>query len=916
MRVCSVRGAASFGLLSRLGDGFSGFRHIRRFRREHLTMRNLRSSAQGRVSPHTRMRNLTRSLLLAAAVTPLFATNYGTPFLDATAPTFSSTVSFGGQNFVNKGLVGVGVFSANTLDGRGDTFGSFSSFKIDHNSWRKNANGSYSGTLYTLPDRGYNVAGLIAYPARIQQMALAFTPDYTANSVQQTQLTMSFQRTISVTDFAGQTTTAVDPIGPTSLQGFSNVPTAAGKFSIDGEGLARRADGSFYISDEYGATVYHVGADGKMLGLITPPQALLPQFTVASGFTGFTTSTTAIATGVQTGGRRDNQGMEAVDLTPDGRYLVTMLQSATRQDNPLNTNDGRLYTRLMVYDVSKSATPSSPVGHYLVELPTFDRDGVNGIADRAAAQSEILALSPTSFLVLSRDGNGNGSGDTTRPLVFKTVSLISLSGATNLAGTVYETGYTPAASGITGATTGITAAQVTPFVNLLNPTQLARFGINMNVGAEGTASPISANSLGEKWEALSLVPVLDPTAPNDYFLMVGNDNDFLGTSVTMLGGAAIDATAATTVAENPNRVLVYRVTLPGYVDPGLVISATNRAPVMASKSLQSTQLMGTSFGSILKGRLTGSMRLAAPKLAAEFDWQSAELTSDLCADGLPATHGVHKGGMRWWFDGSIRNISEDAGVLTPALDSRASAGAVGLEWEVGSGFVFGVGFGMQDGKSEGSDGSNIGYTGRSVTSYLMGRGDVFFGSLTLTAGTQDFDSIQSAGPYGSTPIGATEGSSLSAELVVGATVAEVGGWAVIPTVGLSRTSARLDGYTEAGVGGITYPTQRLTTNTASASVELAKAFEITNGAYTPFVRVGYDHDFGGKDQTSNVSVLTNGGTVGVAMTLPNADRDYAVGTLGMRWKLGELNAEASYEYRKGDNGYSENRFNLSLSSSF
>jgi hypothetical protein len=118
------------------------------------------------------------------------------------------------------------------------------------------------------------------------------------------------------------------------------------------------------------------------------------------------------------------------------------------------------------------------------------------------------------------------------------------------------------------------------------------------------------------------------------------------------------------------------------------------------------------------------------------------------------------------------------------------------------------------------------------------------------------------------------------------------------------------------VGGVTYPTQRLTTNTASASVELAKAYEITSGTCTPFARVGYDHDFGGKDQASNVSVLTNGGVVGVSMTLPNADRDYAVGTLGMRWKLGELHAEASDEYRKGDNGYSENRFNLSLSSSF
>ena len=855
------------------------------------------------------MLHLTRTLLLAAAVTPLFAANYGTPFLDTNAPTVSSTVSFGGQNFVNQGLVGVGVFATNVIDGRGDTFGSFSSFKVDHNTWRKNANGSYSGTLYTLPDRGYNVAGLIAYPARIQQMGLTFTPDYTANNVSQTQMTLSLQRTITVTDFAGQITTAVDPIGPTSLQGFNNVATAGGKFALDGEGLAIRADGSFYISDEYGATVYHVSKTGQMLGLITPPQALLPQFSVPT--TGFPTA----SAGVQTGGRRDNQGMEAVDLTPDGRYLVTMLQSATRQDNPADNNQGRLFTRLMVYDVSKTATPTSTIGHYLVELPTFDRDGTGGTADRAAAQSEIVALSPSTFLVLTRDGNGNGSGDTGRPLVFKTVSLVSTTGATNLSGTPYETSYTPAANGISGTLGSITAAQAVPFVNLLNPTQLARFGIDTNFAPEGGANPISVNSLGEKWEALSIVPVLDPAAPNDYFLLVGNDNDFLGTSVTMLGGAPSDATAGNDRADNPNRVLVYRVTLPGYVDPGLVISATNRAPVMAANSLQSTRNMGSSFGTILKSRLTNSMRMAAPGKVAGFDPQTGEPLSDLCASGLPATHGVN-GGMRWWFDGSIRNISEDPNAVGQSLDSRASAGALGLEWQLGEGFVFGFGVGMQDGKSDSSNGANVSYKGNSLTSYLMGRSDIFFGSLTVTAGRQDFDSIQSAGPYGSTPFGQTEGSSMSAELVIGATVAEFDGWAVIPILGLARTTSNLDSYTEAGIGGISYSAQELNANTASASVELAKAFALTEGSVTPFVRVGFDHDFGGKDGVSNVSVLTNGGSVGLAMTLPNPDRDYAVGMLGLRWQAGDLNAQVSYEHRKGDNGYAENRFNLSLSSSF
>ena len=902
------------------------------------------------------MRTLTRSLLLAAAASISLSAGpitYTTPNLDTTAVGAVKTVSFNGASYLNKGLVGVGTFTSSAIDGLGDTLGSFSSFKVDTNTWRKNADGSYAGSLYTLPDRGYNVAGLIDYAARIQKFDLAFTPDYTTNTVGQTQLTLTFKNTIKITDFNGNASTAVNPTAST-LGSLTNVPVANGKLALDAEGLAIRADGSFYISDEYGASILNVSKDGKLLGVITPVQALIPQFTGASGLTGFTSQVGGVDISkasdplVQTGGRRDNQGMEAVDITPDGKFLVSMLQSATRQDTPSNSDFNRAYTRLFVYDITKSGTPSSPVGHYLVELPTFSSKGVGAAANKTAAQSEIVALSSNTFMVLTRDGNGNGAGNagpksssTTvgyadNPQVFKSIALVSTANATNLAGTAYETGYTTAVQG-TGSSlapaTGIVAATTTDFVNLLNVSQLARFGLNTNTvstlgvaslsgipGASGVTAQ-NVNSLSEKWEALSVVPCLDAANPNDYFLLVGNDNDFITSTGTMLGQSyngvvtPTSGTGAAETVENKNRILVYRVTLPGYVDPGLVISATNRAPVMASKSLRSTQLMGTSFGSILKGRLTGSMRLAAPKVAADFDWQTAEQTSELCASGLPQTHGA-KGGLRWWFDGSIRNISEDAGVLTPALDSRSNAGAVGLEWEVGTGFVFGLGIGMQDGKSEGSDGSNIGYTGRSVTSYLIGRGDVFFGSFTVTAGTQDFDTIQSAGAYGSTPSGATAGQSLSAEFVLGATVAEVGGWAVIPTVGLSRTSARVDGYTEAGIGGVTYPTQRLTTNTASAAVELAKAFEITNGTYTPFVRVGYDHDFGGKDQTSNVSVSTNGGTVGVAMTLPNADRDYAVGTLGMRWKLGELNAEASYEYRSGNNGYNENRFNLSLSSSF
>ena len=347
------------------------------------------------------MRTLTRSLLLAAAASISLSAGpitYTAPNLDTTAVGAVKTVSFNGASYLNKGLVGVGSFSSSTIDGIGDTLGSFSSFKVDTNTWRKNADGSYAGSLYTLPDRGYNVAGLIDYAARIQKFDLAFTPDYTTNTVGQTQLTLTFKGTTKITDFNGNATTALNPTG-TTLSGFTNVPTASvggiTKFTVDGEGLAIRADGSFYISDEYGASIYHVSKTGQMQGVITPVQALIPKFSSLT-YTGFTTESAAIATGVQTGGRRDNQGMEAVDITPDGKFLVSMLQSATRQDTIDNQDYNRSYTRLFVYDITKTGTPTSPVGHYLVELPTVSTKGIGAAANKTAAQSEIVALSSST----------------------------------------------------------------------------------------------------------------------------------------------------------------------------------------------------------------------------------------------------------------------------------------------------------------------------------------------------------------------------------------------------------------------------------------------------------------------------------------------------------------------------------------
>jgi len=199
-------------------------------------------------------------------------------------------------------------------------------------------------------------------------------------------------------------------------------------------------------------------------------------------------------------------------------------------------------------------------------------------------------------MVLTRDSNGNGSGNAGydanaanaavghahSPIVFKSVALVSTANATNLVGTPYESGYAPAVTG-TGPTlapvAGLVAATTSDFVNLLNVNQLGRFGLNLNtIGASGVATAATAgrilpaadaNSLSEKWEALAVVPCLDEAHPDDYFLLIGNDNDFLTSAGMMLGKPynGLSAVAGQETVESPNRILVYRVKLPGYVRP-------------------------------------------------------------------------------------------------------------------------------------------------------------------------------------------------------------------------------------------------------------------------------------------------------------------------------------------------------------
>jgi hypothetical protein len=139
----------------------------------------------------------------------------------------------------------------------------------------------------------------------------------------------------------------------------------------DPEGLVALPDGSFWVSDEYGPFITHFTADGREIERLSPYDGSLP---------------------TELRNRVPNRGMEGLTITPDGRTLVGMMQSALQQPDLPAGADGKKNSpsRIVTYNLY-----THQVHEYLFML---DEPG-----PLKTANSEITALSNNTFLIDERD---------------------------------------------------------------------------------------------------------------------------------------------------------------------------------------------------------------------------------------------------------------------------------------------------------------------------------------------------------------------------------------------------------------------------------------------------------------------------------------------------------------------------------
>lgn len=533
-------------------------------------------------------------------------------------------VTIGDNTFESYGMTGYGFLPADARDKYGETI-SFGS-SVANQDVTVDEDGVYHFTAYGLPDRGYNVDGTVNTLARIHKFAVDYTPK---NASADPNIEWNYEDTILLTDMNGDHLTGLD-CNTTMQWNGQSVPAVTyrgdgwgnnyldGNYTtaicIDSEGLTL-IDGDiangFWISDEYGPSLFRFNSEGQLQEYIQAPNSILPYTDTTINFSSDNTPSwdAGFVPLVDNSGRSTNKGYEGVDVSPDGKYLYALLQSATIQDGG-NDSKTRMNTRLTKYDLTQS--PPVLVGEYAVVLPTYDTVSSKGkVKVKTAAQSEMRVIAEDIIMVLPRDSDLGHGGEDGTEAIFKHVDLYSLSDADNIMGKYDSINGTIVDSDF-NLLSSITPATYYSFIDLLNEDELAAFGLHNGGDSNSTL-------LNEKWEGMTLIPIECTT--DEYYLLLVSDNDYKTTNgyedfgkITYDAGINVD-----------NQSMMYHVKLPVLPhNSGCSAKSSSSSASGASSSARSSVSASASVSASLSSGVSSAAALSS----------SAPVSSDSSSSGM------------------------------------------------------------------------------------------------------------------------------------------------------------------------------------------------------------------------------------------------------------------------------------------
>jgi 3-phytase/alkaline phosphatase D len=203
----------------------------------------------------------------------------------------------------------------------------------------------------------------------------------------------------------------VEFVSVKTLYESNKTPFAAG--GLDPEGFVLAREGQFFMSSEgnifanpiIDPFIYRYNVQGRVTAMLPIPDKYLPN---------------GIDKGV-----RFNLSFESLNMTPDGRHLVTAGEGALFQDGPASTFTNDSLARILIYDVRKRTAAAEFVYEVAPWAEPSVIFGVNGIV-------EVLPIDDAgTMLVMERSFSVGGvlGGGTGNVVV---INEISTTGATDV----------------------------------------------------------------------------------------------------------------------------------------------------------------------------------------------------------------------------------------------------------------------------------------------------------------------------------------------------------------------------------------------------------------------------------------------------------------------------------------------------
>jgi hypothetical protein len=367
---------------------------------------------------------------------------------------------------------------------------------------------------WALSDRGPG-GGVIAYETRVQRFGVNY--DRHTGEISRFRILETIKFTdpnglLSAPTVPAGNAAALNGLNPGALNGNNGV---LGR-SFDPEGfVVSPISGNFYVSDEYGPSIYEFNREGHLIKVFETPENLKPR--LQSGALDYVQGRGS--SGIFFG-RQDNRGFEGLAISPDGRRVYAVLQDPLiNEPAPNNGRDGR-NVRIVVFD----SDPASANYGKSVQQLAYQLEPQADIAARINAQkpgnatatdprqgrniglSAIAAINEREFLVLERDNRGIGVDDAAgaNAVGSKRVYRIDITGATDVTNIALPAGD----------------------LRAINVTPVAKSAVWLDLDAD-TVLPNGKRA--EKWEGFAIGPRL---LDGSFLVLAGSDNDY---SVTQSG---------------------------------------------------------------------------------------------------------------------------------------------------------------------------------------------------------------------------------------------------------------------------------------------------------------------------------------------------------------------------------------------